>query len=196
MFARVESGFDHFRTVTHDRDARLATISAVDKEVDATRQLLRSLLTGRDALAPISLPPPEILARVFHLLALEETPYSDKQNFGWIRRTTYECVSALVSSRTGRFVIMGQNLGHPTQLNTALISEMLARARNAPLEIDIDLVATPNPDVFLMFHPRPSHTRTLRLHSLSSLHFESVRKNFSLEAPALDISNLGFPSLR
>ena len=63
VFARVESRFDHFQTVTQDHDARLAAISAVDKEVDAAKQLLCSLLARRNALAPISLLPPEILAR-------------------------------------------------------------------------------------------------------------------------------------
>jgi hypothetical protein len=190
VFARVESGFNHFRTVTHDPNARLAAISAVDKEVDATRQLLRSLLTRRNALAPISLLPPEILARVFHLLALEDTPYSDKQNFGWIRGTTHVC-------RHWRQVALGDSSlwarisGVPTKLNTTLISEMLARARNAPLEINIDLVASPSPDVFLMFPPHLSHTRALRLHNLSTIHFESVREIFSREAPALEHFQLG-----
>ena len=64
VFARVESGFDHFRTVTQDHDARLAAaISPVDKEIGAAMQLLCSLLARRNALAPISLLPPEILAR-------------------------------------------------------------------------------------------------------------------------------------
>lgn len=190
VFARVESGFHHFRTVTHDHDARLSAISAVDKEVDATRRLLRSLLTRRNALAPISLLPPEILARVFHLLASEETTYSDKPYFGWIRRTTHVCrhwrqVALDDSSLWARIS------GVPTNMNTALISEMLARARNAPLEIDIDLVASPSPEVFLMFPSHLSHTRALRLHSLSTIHFESVREILSREAPALEHFELG-----
>jgi hypothetical protein len=190
VFARVESGLSRFRTVTHDPNARLAAISAVDKEVDATKQLLRSLLTRRNALAPISLLPPEILARVFHLLVLEETPYSDKQNSGWIRRTTHVCrhwrqVALGDSSLWARISVT------PTNMNTTLISEMLARARNAPLEITVDLVASPNPDVFLMFPPHLSHTRVLRLHSLSTIHSESVREIFSREAPALEHFELG-----
>jgi len=50
-------------------------------------RLLHSLLLHRNALAPISLLPPEILARVFSLLALQEPPYSSKQSLGWIRAT-------------------------------------------------------------------------------------------------------------
>ena len=190
VFARVESGFNHFRTVTYDRDSRLAAISTADKEVDATRQLLRSLLIRRNALAPISLLPPEILARVFHSLALDEPPYSGKQNFGWIR-TTHVC-------RHWRQVALGDSSlwarisDIHTKLNTALISEMLARARNAPLEIDIDLVATPSSDALLyMFPPHFSHTRGLRLHNLSTPHFESVRKILSREAPDLEHLEIG-----
>ena len=192
VFARVESGFAHFRTVTHDHNARLAAISAVDKEVDATRQLLRSLLTRRNALAPISLLPPEILARVFHLLALEEPMYSGKQNLGWIR-TTHVC-------RHWRQVALGDSSlwtgisGMPTKLNMPLISEMLVRAKNAPLEIDIDLVATSNTDVLLMFLPHLSHTRALRLHSVSLLDVESVQEIFSREAPTLEHFELAVAS--
>ena len=190
VFARMESGFNHFRTVTHDHKARLAAMSAVDKEVDATRQLLCSLLMRRNTLAPISLLPPEILARVFRLLALDEPPFSCKQNSGWIR-TTHVC-------RHWRQVALGDSLlwarisGISNTLNKALISEMLDRARNAPLEIDIDLAETPSTNVLLMFPPHLSHTRTLRLHSLSMLHFESVREIFSREAPALEHFELGF----
>jgi hypothetical protein len=188
VFARVESGFNHFRTVTHDHDARLAAVSAVDKEVDATRQLLRSLLTRRNALAPISLLPPEILVRVFHSLALDEPPYSYKRSFGWIR-ATHVCrhwrqVALSDSSLWARISDI------PIILNTALISEMLVRARNAPLEIDIDIDVAdrPGPDMFLLFTLHLSHTRTLRLHNQST--FESVEEIFSREAPVLEYFEL------
>ncbi|KAI0277173.1 hypothetical protein BGY98DRAFT_934577 [Russula aff. rugulosa BPL654] len=182
VFARVESGFNHFRTVTHDHNARLAAISAVDKEVDATRQLLLSLLTRRNALAPISLLPPEILARVFHLLALDEPPNGIKPTLGWIR-TTHVCrhwrqVALDDSSLWARIPCIDSGL------DTALISEMLTRSRNAPLEIDISIMrAIPNP--MHMFPPHLSHTRALRLYGLEGSDFEGVREIFSREAPAL-----------
>ena len=193
VFARMKSGFTHFQTVTHDHNARLAAIFAVDKEVDAARQLVRSLLTRRNAIAPISLLPPEILARVFHLLALEEPPYSEKQNIGWIK-TTHVC-------RYWRQVALGDSSlwarisGTMTDLNTASISEMLTRARNAPLEIEINSVAAP--DVFLMLPPHLSHTRALRLHCVSELLLESIREFFGRlgEAPALEHFELRLPVL-
>ena len=190
-FARVESGLNHVRTVTHDHNARLAAISAADKEVEATRQLLRSQLTRRNALAPISILPPEILARVFHALALQEPPCDVKQRLGWIR-TTHVCrhwrqVALDDSSLWARISGIGSDL------DTALISEMLTRARRAPLEIDICIMnAIPNP--MHMFAPHLSHTRALRLHGLKGSDSEcaSVRTIFNRKAPVLEHFELAF----
>jgi hypothetical protein len=57
---------------------------------------------------------------------------------------------------------------------------MLARAKNAPLDIAVTVEA------LLMILPHLSHTRQLRLHSLSKLHYDSVREIHSWEAPALE----------
>ena len=172
----------------HDPGARVAAISTVDKEVEAARQLLRSLLTRRNALAPISLLPPEILARVFHFLALEEEPPCSRgQNLGWIR-ATHVC-------RLWRQVALGDAslwariAGSPT--NTELIAEMLVRARNAPLDVDIDLRRALDPEVLDVFRPHISHTRELRLHGLSMPYSDSIRGIYSREAPALEHFQLG-----
>ena len=189
-FASVESGFNHFQTVTHDHSSRLAAISAVDIEVDTTGQHLRSLLARRNGLAPISLLPPEILWRVFHLLALDEAPFSSKENSGWIR-TTHVCrhwrqVALDDSSLWARISRIG------SELDSSLISEMLDRARNAPLEIDIDfLITNAKPDSLHLFLPHLSHTRVLRLH-MKKPDCEGVREIFSREAPALEHFELGF----
>jgi hypothetical protein len=91
VFAQIKSRFNssHSQTGIHDPSARFAAISTVDKGIAAARQVLRSLLTRRNTLMPISLLPPEILARVFHLLVLKEPPFSGrrKRNLGWIRAT-------------------------------------------------------------------------------------------------------------
>ena len=42
----------------HNQIARAAVISTVDKEIDAARESVRSLLTHRNVLVPISLLPP------------------------------------------------------------------------------------------------------------------------------------------
>jgi hypothetical protein len=191
--ARVESRFNHFRSVIHDPSARVAAISTVDREVDAAMRLIHSL---RNALAPISLLPPELLARVFHFLSLEEPPYSRNQDLGWIR-ATHVC-------RFWRQVALGDSSlwarisGIPT--NAEWISETFARARNARLDFDIDFHRTLNPEVLLMFPPHISHTRTLRLtfyphishprelrpRGLSKSHSENFRCICFQEAPALE----------
>ena len=148
------------------------------------------LLTGtlRRVLSPISLLPPEILARIFHVLALEEPPCSyDNQVLGWIR-ATHVC-------RLWRQVALGDSSlwariwGVPTDPELMLVSEMLARAANAPLDIDIDLESlneTSSPEVLHMFRPHLSHTRELRLHSLSMAHSDGVRSIYSQGAPILE----------
>ncbi|KAI0277169.1 hypothetical protein BGY98DRAFT_901925, partial [Russula aff. rugulosa BPL654] len=99
--------------------------------IDTVKQFIRSLLIRRNTLVPISGLPPEILARVFHVLVHEEPPFSRRRNLGWIR-VTHVCrhwrqVALDDSSLWAR--ISG------TQANTKWISEMLARAKNAPLDV-------------------------------------------------------------
>ena len=84
IFSRVESGFNHFRSVIHDPRALLTSPSAVEKEIDASKQRVRSL---RNAFAPISQFPPKVLARVFHFLSLYEPLFSGKSDLGWMRAT-------------------------------------------------------------------------------------------------------------
>ena len=184
MFAHVESEFNHFRNITHDHLSRLAAMFAVDKEVDATKQHLRSLLTRRNTLAPISLLPPEILVRVFHSLALDEPPISSEENSGWIR-TTHVCrhwrqVALDDSSLWAKISRIG------SELDSSLISEMLARARNAPLEIDVYINLIPGLDPVGLFPSHLSHTRVLRLHRVPEYDCEGVREIFNREAPALE----------
>jgi hypothetical protein len=189
VFARVESGYSHLHSVVHDPNARGAAISAADKEVDAARKLLRSLLIRRNTLAPIAVLPPEVLARVFHFLARDEPPCLGRQQpyLGWIGAThvcqMWRDVALADSSLWAR--ISG------VVTNKELVSEMLVRARNAPLDIDINLGGTSRPDVFLMFAPHLSHTRELRLHSLSMPLSDSVRGIYGREAPVLEHFELG-----
>jgi hypothetical protein len=154
--------------------------SAVNKEVHGAMQLL---LTLRNALAPISVLPPEVLARVFRFLSLQEPPCSGKQNLGWIRATHVCCFWRQVA--LGDSSLWARISGMPTNLE--LISGMLARTRNAPLDIDIDLDRTLFPElILLMFPTHLSHTRKLRLETVISLHFDSFRGIYIEKAPALE----------
>jgi F-box-like len=188
VFAQIESSFNpsHSQTGIHDPSARFAAISTVDKGIDAARQLVRSLLTRRNALVPISLLPPEILARVFHLLVLEEPPLSGGRRLGWIR-VTHVC-------RHWRQVALNDSSlwakiwGIPT--NTKWISEMLARAKNAPLDIEFNAFTRSSAEALPMIAPHLSHTRQLRFHCHSALHTHRLREIYSWDAPALELFEL------
>jgi hypothetical protein len=179
VFTRVNSGFNHFQSVIHDPRARFEASSSVGEEVDAAWQHLRSL---RNALAPISLLPPKVLARVFHFLSLEDPPGFRKQKLGWIR-ATHVC-------RLWRQVALGDSSLWArisgTAIKTEWIPEMLARATNVLLDIDVDLGRNRNPEVLLMFPSCLSQTRKLSLHGVSKLHSDGFRGICTQEAPALE----------
>ena len=179
VFSRIESEFNHFRSVIHNPRARAAAISAVGRKLNVAWKHLFSM---RNALVPVSFLPPEVLARVFHFLSLEEPPYYGKRKLGWIR-ATHVC-------RLWRRVALDDSSLWAQisgiQRNTKLVSEMLTRSRKAPLDIDIDLGQMPNSDVLLMFPPHISHTRALCLHDPSRLHSSRIRSIFSRKAPALE----------
>lgn len=182
LYARVESEFNHFHTIIHDPSARVAAISAIDKEFGAAMQQLRSQC---NALAPISPLPPEVLALVFRFLSFEDPPFSIIHDLGWIR-ATHVCrhwrqVALDNSSLWAR--ISG------VWMNMEAYSEILARARSAPLDIDITFGRSLNPEVLLILSPHISHIRELRL-CMYARHFDSVQGICSQEAPALEIFEL------
>ena len=185
-FAQIQSRFNpsHFETGFNNLSARVAAISAIDKGIDAARQFLCSLFTRRNTLIPVSLLPPEILSRVFHLLVVEERPFFSSGNLklGWIR-VTHVC-------RHWRQVAIDDLTLwakiRDIRMNTEWISEMVARAKNAPLNIELDDVESSNLEMLFMIPQHFPHTRQLRLHNLSLYHSDSIQEIFSLEAPALE----------
>src|SRR6266849_1363692 len=180
VFAQIESRFNpsHSRNGIHDPNARVAAISTIDK-------LVHSLLTRRNAIVPISLLPPELLARVFHLLVVKEPPFAKRRNLGWIR-ATHVCqhwrqVALDDSSLWARIS------GVPA--NTKWISEMLVRAKNAPLDIDLNAAAWSSREALLMIPPHLSHIRQARFHNRHGLYMldsDTVREVYCSEAPALE----------
>ena len=185
-FAQIESSLNlcHSRTGIHDPSTRIEAISTVDQGIDMAKQLTRSLLTRRNTLVPISLLPPEILARVFHLLVLKEPTFSRRRNLGWIT-VTHVCRHwrevALDDSSLWAKISWGI-----MPMKTKWISEILARAKNAPLDIEFKALTKSSEESLLMIPPHLSHTRQLHFHGLSKLHLDSVREIYSREAPALE----------
>ena len=190
VFAQIESRYNssHSLTSIHDFGAHAAAISILNKGIDVTKQFLHTLLTRRNSHLPIFILPPEILARIFHLLVLDEPLLLGRRNLGWIG-VTHVCwhwrqVALDDSSLWAR--IRG------TTVNTKWILELLVRAKNVPLDIEFNLntVMRASPEKLLIILPHLSHTRHLRFHGLSKPHFDDVQEICSLEAPALEYFEL------
>ena len=171
--------------MTQTPTARTTAISLIDEEIDVSKCLTHSLLSSRNALAPISSLPPELLARVFDFYALVEPPWSGVQKLGWIG-VTHVCqrwrqVALNDASLWARVVGI---LPSP-----AWMSEALVRARDTPLVFDI--VGTPSPGVLSKIPLHMSHTSKLRLHRLAIHDSQAVREICALEAPVLEHFELG-----
>ena len=183
---RVEFRLGMIQATTKTPTARTAAFPATDEEIDASRCLTRFLISSRNAHAPISSLPPELLARIFHFSTLVAPPWSGVQKLGWIG-VTHVCqrwrqVALDDSSLWAR--IVGDSP------SAEWISEALVRARDAPLRFDI--VGTPRPKVLSKIPPHMSHTRVLRLPRLSIHDYHMVRDICALEAPILEYLELGF----
>jgi hypothetical protein len=185
LLSRVEFLSNQFRSVVRNPSARTVALPTADREIDAAMLLTRALLTYRNTLAQISVLPPEVFSRIFHLVALEKLPFFESRKRRWIR-VTHVCrhwrqVALDDSSLWAR--ISGY------QKTTAWISLALARARNAPLAIDL---GTPNAETLAMVPAHFAHTREFRLHDLVSHDLDdNIRKICNLEAPALEHFELG-----
>jgi len=190
LFTLLQSGHNLSRIMTQTPASRTAAASAIDKEIDAARWLVQSLLSRRNSLAPISTLPPELLARIFRLLILGDL---DLARFGvpmefWFK-ATHVCrhwrqVALDDSSLWARVTVTEYS-------SSDWVSEMLVRSRNAPL--DINLMCEPNPRLLSKFPPHISRTRQLKLCELRMhpSHSQRVKDICALEAPALEHFELG-----
>ena len=187
LFTLVQSGHTLSRIMTQTPASRTVAISAIDREIDSARSLIQSLLSRRGSLAPISTLPPRLLARIFRFLNLE-----DLARFGvpvkfWFK-ATHVCrhwrqVALDDSSLWARVTVTESS-------SSDWISEMLVRARNAPL--DISLVGESSPWVLSKLLPHISRTRQLRLCELRMHHSQRVKDICALGAPALEHFELEF----
>ncbi|KAI0280966.1 hypothetical protein BC826DRAFT_437185 [Russula brevipes] len=184
----LESLSNQVRSMVRTPSARAVALSTVDRGIDAAMLLTRALLTHRNTLAPVSVLPPEVLARIFHLVALADAESSRPKmgNLRWIG-VTHVCrhwrqVALDDSSLWAR--ISG------SMMEATWVCEMLARARNAPLSID--LFVTPNAVTLSMFTAHFAHAHEFRLRGVVAAYFKhNIRKICSLEAPALEHFELG-----
>ena len=162
----------------------------IDEEIDMVNlvmQLIHFLHSCRSVSTPTSVVlPPELLARIFHFYALQAPPWSDGvQKLGWIA-VTHVC-------QHWRQVALGDSSlwANITGIspNSKWISEMLVRARNAPLVVDF--AVTPVPGILSKFSPHIFRIRELRLRDVSLLHSQGLREICALGAPALEHFEIG-----
>ncbi|KAI9448982.1 hypothetical protein BJY52DRAFT_1156139 [Lactarius psammicola] len=183
--ARPKCELDQLRSTIETISARAAALSTIEKEIDATRALMTTLLMRRNSLTPVFLLPPELLARVFHFHTLAEPPWSSLNKLGWIK-VTHVC-------RNWRQVALdhaslwARISGFP--VNPKWITEQLSRAKNAPLIID--LLGIPTLETISMFPSHLPHTRELRLRGLTMSHVKVAKELCDLEAPDLEHFELG-----
>ena len=179
----LETELNQIRDMTH------TPVRGIDKEIDMIsldRRPTRSLPSCRSVVTPISALPPELLIRIFHFYALEVPPwFGEVQKLGWIG-VTHVC-------RCWRRVALGDSLlwARITGIlpNAKWISEMLVRARNAPLVVDF--VVPPVPGILSKFAPHIFRIRELRLRGLSVHRPQGLMEICTLEAPALEHFELG-----
>src|SRR5712672_3497607 len=94
VFARLERELDQFQPPK----GRAAALATVDKDIDAAKRLILSMLTRRNTLAPISILPAEILARIFRFNAAAVL-FPDY--VAWLG-LHHACMPALASGRARR----------------------------------------------------------------------------------------------
>jgi len=175
----LKTGQNKIQTSKSPR-AHAPALSAIDEELDAARRLAHSLRSLRNTLSSISVFPAELLSLIFHFCAREDPPWPGRQRYYWFA-VTHVCqrwrqVALNDSSLWARLT------GYSPSVKW--ISEVLVRARHAPL--NIDFYGAPRPGVLSKFPSHISHTRELRLRSLFMRHPHGVQKICASEAPILE----------
>src|SRR5712671_5908398 len=69
VFSRLDCELNELQSAVQTPKARAAALATVDQDIDAAKRLILSVLTRRNTLAPISILPAEILARIFRFNA-------------------------------------------------------------------------------------------------------------------------------
>ncbi|KAI0060683.1 hypothetical protein BV25DRAFT_1992747 [Artomyces pyxidatus] len=160
-YAAADDRLAHLKGVSPQGDVKYIASArdTVDDEIEAARLAVCAMRTRRNALAPISVLPPEILARIFELHAIDcphgKVDYyrADRMNlrFGWIASATHVC-------RRWREVA----LDHPRlwgrlafNMGSKWVEEMLARVKAAPIFVSQKLpyCSPPTTGTVTLMHP-------------------------------------------
>jgi len=165
VFSRLECELNEFRSAFQNPKARATALATIDQDIDAAKRLILSMLTRRNTLAPISILPAEILARIFHFAAAAAASsvqtYSPIMSLGWVS-VTHVCRRWLQVALDD--APLWAHFSTSSTRDKDWITARLSRARNAPLVIELD--ASLGKDTVSLFTPHISHTRQLCLRSI------------------------------
>ena len=138
--------------MTQTLTSHTAAVSTIDKETDAARWLIQSLLSHRNAMVPISTLLPELLARIFRFLILGDIALFSMPAMGWFE-ATHVCQhwrqvalddSSLWARVTGFLPLqISKILSHPTPHAGDLIK------LNASATVKSDAASAGGPDTSL-----------------------------------------------
>ncbi|KAI0258877.1 hypothetical protein BC834DRAFT_909058 [Gloeopeniophorella convolvens] len=158
-----------------DPGLRRDLLAAIQEKINSTESHLRSLYAQFNGLVPVFLLPTELLARIFHLLR-------DAKDY----RKTVRLPPAVTVSHVALndSSLWSAIRDHAPQCSQKWLTEMLARSKNATL--DIELLGH-DPNIFRSLTCHSSRISRLSLSGLmDSLVKSGVQGLFKTEAPALE----------
>ena len=173
-------------------ESRDRLLQAIDDEIKSLEESTRALKSRRNALVPISCLPPETLAAIFSFVF----PFEGKEDSGagYLEgiRVTHVCrrwrEAALDHPRLWSHIIF-------VELAPASMTEILARAKMAPLHLEADLINSSWDQLDVIerqLEAHISHTRHLCIRGELQIAFERLVSS----APTLEslsLSHFGLP---
>jgi len=165
---------------------RYDLLQAVNREIQGLEDSIRESKYRRNALVPISRLPPEILSLIFSLLSFSAAHNKSDRHVSSLLRLTHVCRLWRDTALNRPHLWSHINF---TKLTRVGITEMLARAKMAPLHLEarIDYKNKTQLDFFeQQLEAHISHTRQLSL----SEQFQTVLERFISSAPAMEFLSL------
>ncbi|KAI0258874.1 hypothetical protein BC834DRAFT_670818 [Gloeopeniophorella convolvens] len=167
-----------------DPNPRQDLRAAILEKINFTESHLRSLYTQLNALAPVSLLPTELLARIFHLLR-------DSKKYGKNARLPRAVAVSHVCRHWREVALSDSSLwsairDNAPQCSRSCFTKMLVRSKNAPLDIELHL---PHPNLLRSLSRHSSRISRLSLSGLMNsgpAEDGPVQDLFKIEAPALE----------
>ncbi|KAI0063905.1 hypothetical protein BV25DRAFT_1823956 [Artomyces pyxidatus] len=166
----------------YHRDTAESTRQKADEEFEAVHLALYPYKTLRNAIAPVSRLPPEILARIFFLVTLEDKP--QKRRPGWVRLTWVCC-----HWRTIALECAALWCRIDFQFGKKWADEFLARAKSSPITFmhhfsTHSFYGLPDYNTLILQHL--SHTKEIELRSYQDYSPHDFFAGLSTPAPLLE----------